>query len=81
MYSAGGSEWSADKRFERRPASDKEHSVRSLAEEERSLIVDPPLADLPTGRPTETRPSPEARVVGLPRVGGLDHRYVWREAA
>jgi hypothetical protein len=35
----------------------------------------------PIGRPTECRPSPEARIVGLPRVGGLHHRYEWREAA
>jgi transposase InsO family protein len=39
------------------------------------------LGDAPAGRPTENRPSPDAQVVGLPRVGGLHHRYVWREAA
>ncbi len=39
------------------------------------------LQDAPAGRPTETRPSPKAQVVGLPRVGGLHHRYAWREAA
>jgi hypothetical protein len=39
------------------------------------------LRDAPTGRPKETRPSPDAEIVGLPRVGGLHHRYVWREAA
>jgi hypothetical protein len=39
------------------------------------------LRDSPAGRSTEHRPSPNARVVGLPRVGGLHHRYVWREAA
>jgi transposase InsO family protein len=39
------------------------------------------LRDAPAGRRTETRPSPNAQVVGLPRVGGLHHRYVWREAA
>ncbi len=39
------------------------------------------LRDSPAGRAMETRPSPKARVVGLPRVGGLHHRYVWREAA
>ncbi len=26
-------------------------------------------------------PSPGPRVVGLPRIGGLHHRYVWAEAA
>jgi transposase InsO family protein len=39
------------------------------------------LRDAPMGRPTETRPSPHAKVVGLPRVGGLHHRYAWEEAA
>jgi transposase InsO family protein len=39
------------------------------------------LRDAPDGRPTESRPSRGAKVVGLPRVGGLHHRYVWREAA
>jgi transposase InsO family protein len=39
------------------------------------------LRDSPAGRPTEHRPSASARVVGLPRVGGLHHRYAWREAA
>ena len=39
------------------------------------------LRDSPAARPTENRPSLGAQVVGLPRVGGLHHRYVWREAA
>jgi transposase InsO family protein len=39
------------------------------------------LQDSPMGRPTECRPSPEARIVGLPRVGGLHHRYEWQVAA
>ena len=39
------------------------------------------LRDSPHGRPTEIRPTPHAQVVGLPRVGGLHHRYVWRKAA
>lgn len=39
------------------------------------------LKDLPMGRSTEHRPTPEARVVGLSRVGGLHHRYPWQEAA
>jgi transposase InsO family protein len=39
------------------------------------------LRDAPHGRPLEPRSSPGAEVVGLPRVGGLHHRYVWREAA
>jgi transposase InsO family protein len=39
------------------------------------------LQDSPEGRKPEARPSPDARVVGLPRVGGLHHRYIWQEAA
>lgn len=37
--------------------------------------------DTPAGRPVEPRPSPTAKVVALPRCGGLHHRYVRREAA
>jgi putative transposase len=37
--------------------------------------------DTPEGRPVTPKPSPDAKVVALPRVGGLHHRYVWREAA
>ena len=39
------------------------------------------LEDAPEGRPVEARPSADAKVVGLPRVGGLHHRYVWQNAA
>ncbi len=39
------------------------------------------LRDSLIGRPTEHRPSSKAQIVGLPRVGGLHHRYEWREAA
>ena len=37
--------------------------------------------DTPNERPITLRPSPTAEVVALPRVGGLHHRYEWREAA
>jgi putative transposase len=39
------------------------------------------LRDSPMGRPTERRPSPETQIIGLPRVGGLHHRYEWQRAA
>ena len=39
------------------------------------------LRDSPAGRPRQIRPSPDAKVVGLPRVGGLHRRYIWQEAA
>ncbi len=37
--------------------------------------------DAPSGRPTEPRLSSTAQVIALPRVGGLQHRYTWAEAA
>ncbi len=37
--------------------------------------------DTPNARAITPRPSPAAIVVALPRVGGLHHRYEWREAA
>ena len=37
--------------------------------------------DTPNKRPVTPRPSATATVVALPRVGGLHHRYEWREAA
>ncbi len=37
--------------------------------------------DVPTLRRVSHRPSPTAKVVALPRIGGLHHRYEWREAA
>ena len=37
--------------------------------------------DTPNERAVTPRPSPTAKVVALPRVGGLHHRYEWREAA
>ncbi len=37
--------------------------------------------DGPEHRAVEARPSAGARVVALPRVGGLHHRYEWRDAA
>jgi len=39
------------------------------------------IGDAPAGRTTDARPSGRARVIGLPRVGGLYHRYAWRNAA
>jgi len=39
------------------------------------------IGDAPAGRPVESRLSTDAKVIGFPRVGGLHHRYAWREAA
>jgi hypothetical protein len=37
--------------------------------------------DSPCGPPVEQRPGVTSNVVSLPRVGGLHHRYAWRQAA
>ena len=37
--------------------------------------------DTPNDRPITPRPAPNAKVVALPRVGGLHHCYEWRAAA
>jgi len=37
--------------------------------------------DSPEGRASEPRPDGPAAVAALGRVGGLHHRYTWREAA
>jgi len=37
--------------------------------------------DTPHRRAVEKKPYPEATVISSPRLGGLHHRYFWREAA
>jgi hypothetical protein len=37
--------------------------------------------DTPNRRPVDSRPSPAATVISSARLGGLHHRYNWREAA
>jgi transposase InsO family protein len=37
--------------------------------------------DMPESRPVERKPKANATVISLPRLGGLHHRYAWREAA
>ena len=62
----------------------EDHLRRLLRDYVRYYNTDPvhtSLRDAPDGRATEARPSADAKVVGLPRVGGLHHRYVWKEAA
>ena len=39
------------------------------------------ISDAPNGRAVESRPSNRAKVIGLPRVGGLHRRYAWCEAS
>jgi transposase InsO family protein len=40
------------------------------------LDKDPPLS-----RPVQTKESGDDKVIALPRVGGLHHKYIWEEAA
>jgi len=37
--------------------------------------------DTPNRRPVVSKPSPAATVISSARLGGLHHRYSWREAA
>ena len=37
--------------------------------------------DTPNRRPVEQKPTSQAMVISHPRLGGLHHRYAWREAA
>ncbi len=39
------------------------------------------IDDSPAGRASEIKPLGSAKAIGLPRVGGLHHRYSWGEAA
>jgi transposase InsO family protein len=48
---------------------------------EQDRIHDALDKDTPQRRPVEKKPSPEATVISSPRLGGLHHRYSWKEAA
>ena len=37
--------------------------------------------DPPISRPVQTKESDDDKVIALPRVGGLHHKYVWKKAA
>lgn len=37
--------------------------------------------ECPHGRPAESRAGPASKVIALPRVGGLHHRYIWDSVA
>jgi transposase InsO family protein len=37
--------------------------------------------DTPSRRPVEPKPGANATLISMPRLGGLHHRYSWREAA
>jgi transposase InsO family protein len=37
--------------------------------------------DTPNGRPVQRKPVGKCKIIGLPRIGGLHHRYEWKKAA
>jgi putative transposase len=55
--------------------------LREYAEYYNRERVHTSIGDAPAGRPAQIKPSHSAQVVGFPRVGGLHHRYAWRDAA
>jgi putative transposase len=55
--------------------------LRAYVDYYNSERVHTSIADAPIGRAVESRPSENAKAIGLPRVGGLHHRYTWREAS
>ena len=64
--------------IERKPPETTAPRIRRLLQRER---VHTSIGDAPEGRAVQERPSERAKVIGLPRVGGLHHRYAWAEAA
>ncbi|HSU31758.1 MAG TPA: integrase core domain-containing protein [Bryobacteraceae bacterium] len=63
-----------------------EHHLRRLLRDYASYhnddrVHDALNKDAPNGRPVDERPSPAARVISQPRLGGLHHRYAWKVAA
>ena len=44
-------------------------------------VHDSLIKDTPDKRAIEQRPAANATVIGMPRLGGLHHRYAWRVAA
>ena len=44
-------------------------------------VHDSLVKDTPDKRAIEQRPVASATVIGMPRLGGLHHRYAWRVAA
>ena len=50
-------------------------------EQRRLRIHDSLEKDTPVKRAVEQKPTASAKVISMPRIGGLHHRYAWREAA
>ncbi len=66
-------------------ALDERHLLRLLREyvsyHHQDRVHDSLAKDTPDTRTIEPRPTPTAKVSSLPRLGGLHHRYAWRDAA
>jgi hypothetical protein len=48
---------------------------------EQDRIHDSLDKDTPNRRPVEPKPATCAGVISLPRLGGLQHRYMWRQVS
>lgn len=65
-------------------ALNKDHLRRLLREYDDYYNADrvhTELRDSPRGRAAAGRASSTAEIIGIPKVGGLHHRYGWRDAA
>ena len=66
-------------------ALDERHLLRLLREYvsyyHQDRIHDSLEKDTPDKRAIEPKPATTAIVTSMPRLGGLHHRYAWREAA
>lgn len=63
-----------------------EHHLRRLLREyvayhHQDRIHDSLAKDSPHHRPVEQKPAANATLVSMPRLGGLQHRYTWRQGA
>ncbi len=78
-----------------RPQKDSDLALENLALRQQLAILKRPKKrpqirtkdhyglgkDTPVERLVQRRPAKGAKVIELPRVGGLHHRYEWKEAA
>jgi transposase InsO family protein len=66
-------------------ALDERHLLRLMRDyvsyHHQDRVHDSLRKDTPDQRPVEPKPVAGANVTSLPRLGGLHHRYSWREAA
>jgi transposase InsO family protein len=66
-------------------ALDEQHLRRLIREyvayHEADRIHDSLEKDTPNRRAVEPMPTPASPLISIPRLGGLHHRYAWREAA